>query len=307
MDHHPNHGRTETCARPVASAELSGGMTSALLAVSMAVASPATEFASFHPVPVVIAHRGASVLAPENTIAAIRAAESVGAKAIEFDIHQTFDGRLVLLHDFTLARTTSGTGRIADKGWSYVQGLDAGAWFSPRFSGENVPLLVDALDVFGKETIAAIEIKPKAKVLPKLPAILREAGMLQRSLIFSFHAKQIRAARQHLPSVPALLLIEPAENRSTYNSSIFNRARTAGANLIGLNHTAVTPDIVAQAHQHGLPVFVYTVDETTDVHRMLEAGVDGIISNRPRATMNRVEQWRLSLEKQQRTGADQGR
>jgi glycerophosphoryl diester phosphodiesterase len=273
-------------------------MISALFAVSTAMATPATEYASFHSPPVVIAHRGASQLAPENTLAAIRAAQSVGATAIEFDVHKTEDGHIVLLHDFSLSRTTSGRGRVADKQWSDIKNLDAGSWFSPRFSGERIPLLSQALDVIETDTIVAVEVKSNGNVMADLHRTLESKGLVDRAVIFSFKAKQIRAAKRICPTVPALLLVEPSSGSEEYDSKIIARAIEAGADLIGLNHTAVTAKIVRDAHQRGLPVFVYTVDATDDIHKMLTAGVDGIISNRPRATMNRIEQWSKASQEQ---------
>src|SRR5580658_7344129 len=98
---------------------------------------------SFHPP--VIAHRGASAQAPENTMAAFRLATESGAKWVEFDVHLTQDGVPVIMHDDTLDRTTDGKGKIADASWADVQKLDAGSWFDKRFKGERVPHLDEVL------------------------------------------------------------------------------------------------------------------------------------------------------------------
>ena len=94
----------------------------------------------------IIAHRGASAYAPENTLAAIRMAEKLQANMIEIDIHQTRDSVLILMHDYTLDRTTDGSGRIKNKLWSGIEGLDAGSWFDPAFEGEPVPSLEQVLN-----------------------------------------------------------------------------------------------------------------------------------------------------------------
>src|SRR5260221_43314 len=99
----------------------------------------------------VSAHRGASGYAPENTLAAFRLANELGADMVEFDVHLTADERLVLIHDDTLDRTTTGTGYVRDHTWDEIAGLDAGAWYAPEFQGERVPLLDDVLPLeFGR-------------------------------------------------------------------------------------------------------------------------------------------------------------
>ncbi|MEC8192140.1 MAG: glycerophosphodiester phosphodiesterase family protein [Myxococcota bacterium] len=263
-------------------------MIAIALGLGTALGTPASEFASRHEQPVVVAHRGASALAPENTVAAIEAAVAGGASAVEFDIRQPVDGEIVVIHDATLGRTTNGRGRVNQTTWSTMKALDAGSWFGPTFTGEPVPNLGDALDALGERAIAAIEIKTKGEVIPRIRRELSERGMLDRAIFFSFLPRQIRAAREHCPSIPALLLIDPPNGSSLYPPDTIVRAVASGATLVGLKGTSTTPEIVAQAHGRGLPVFVYTVDEPAQVKAMVDAGVDGIITNKPRATETRI-------------------
>src|SRR5260370_12880151 len=93
----------------------------------------------------VSAHRGASGYAPENTLAAFRLAQQLGADMVEFDVHLTADDRLVVIHDDTLERTTTGRGYVRDHSWDEIARLDAGVWYGPKFAGERVPLLDEAL------------------------------------------------------------------------------------------------------------------------------------------------------------------
>ena len=258
------------------------------MVLGTALATPASEFAARHHQPVVVAHRGASALAPENTVAAIEAAVAGGAQAVEFDIRESADGQIVVIHDATLARTTDGHGRVHQTTWPSMKKLDAGSWFGSTFRGERIPTLGDALDAMGDRAIAAIEIKSSGDLVVRIRRALEERSMLDRAIIFSFLPKQIRAAREHCPSIPALLLIDPPRGSAVYSAGIIERAVASGATLLGLRGSSITPDLIDEAHARGLPVFVYTVDDPAVVDAMVNAGVDGIITNKPRATHTRI-------------------
>lgn len=260
--------------------------------------TPAWAVASRHPdTPVVIAHRGASRLAPENTISAIKRARALGAKAVEFDVHKSADGEIVVIHDATLGRTTSGKGFVSRAPWSKLRTLDAGSWFSKEFAGEKIPRLRDALEALGEDMVAAIEIKTKAAVMTDIRNELERTGTSDRAIIFSFKAHQVRAAAKIIPDVPALFLVEPEERDSVYPASIVAEAKAMGADMIGLYHRAVEAQIVEASHKAGLSLFVYTVDEDSDVRRMVDLGVDGIISNHPRATESRIHRFQSASKK----------
>ena len=124
--------------------------------------------------------------------------------------------------------------------------------------------------------------------MARIRQALEERGMLDRAIIFSFLPKQIRAAQKHCPSIPALLLIDPPRGSAIYSAGTIERAVASGATLLGLRGSAITPDLVDKAHAHELPVFVYTVDDPAVVDAMVKARVDGIITNKPRATHTRI-------------------
>ena len=270
-----------------------------LLASQAATAeTPAWSVAKRHPqAPIVIAHRGASRLAPENTVSAIARARDLNSKVVEFDVHQSADGELIVIHDATLKRTTNGRGPVSKAAWSELQTLDAGGWFAKEFRGEPIPRLRDALEALGADMVAAIEIKTKASVMENIQKDLELTGTKDRAIIFSFKPHQIRAANKAMPDVPALFLVEPESRKSEYPTTVIARAKAMGADMIGLNHRAVMAAIVDASHEAGLPLFVYTVDEEPDVQRMVGLGVDGIISNCPRATESRVNRFHAQSKK----------
>ena len=150
----------------------------------------------------VIAHRGASADAPENTLSAFRLARRLGAGMVELDVHQTKDRRLVVIHDPTLTRTTGVRAVVASWTLAGLADLDAGSWFAPRFARERVPTLEAVLAVLGPRMAVNIELKSGPRPYPgleaRLVALLRRLGWVRRALISSFHlARLTRVRRLH--------------------------------------------------------------------------------------------------------------
>lgn len=156
----------------------------------------------------VIAHRGASGYAPENTAAAFRAALTLGADAIETDLRLSKDGRIVLMHDATVDRTTDGSGRVEELTAAELKSLDAGAWFDPAYRGDRVLFLEEALALVDRRVPLVLEIKESARVphlLSELkPALRRTSSSV---VISSFAQQTLLLAREHLPSLPLAWLI----------------------------------------------------------------------------------------------------
>jgi len=258
------------------------------------------QVAQRHPdQPVLVAHRGASKAAPENTLAAYRAAIAQGAQVAETDVHLTKDGVVVVLHDKSLDRTTDGSGMIAQTPHAAVQGLDAGSWFDPSFSSERVPTLSELLALVRDKMVLCIEIKAKPKgggqaIAGRIRDLLDASGGRDQAIIFSFYPQQIKAAKAAMPDVPALFLIVPGKGAIPYTTGALTMARSLGADMIGLDHRRTTPAFVTQAQGAGFPVFVYTVDTPPMIDAMLRAGVDGIITNRPADTRDYLDSVKRS-------------
>ena len=138
----------------------------------------------------VIAHRGFSGAAPENTLAAVRAAIEVGADMVEIDVTLTSDGHIVVIHDETLDRTTTGSGRVSDFTLTELQRLDAGGWFAPRFAGERIPTLDQVLDEIEGRILLNVEIKSEAVergIVTKVASAIRKRGMMEQLWFPRFH------------------------------------------------------------------------------------------------------------------------
>ncbi len=151
----------------------------------------------------ITAHRGAAGLAPENTISAIRKGMRY-ADRIEIDVHQSKDGKIVVMHDSSVDRTTNGKGKIRDLDWSYLSQLDAGSWFSPEYKGERISPLEEVIDLVCPKKVLLIEVKDGEYpgIENKIARIIEEKGVEDRVIIQSFSTKILETFHQLNPSIP---------------------------------------------------------------------------------------------------------
>jgi glycerophosphoryl diester phosphodiesterase len=245
--------------------------------------------------PLVFAHRGGAALRPENTIAAFDHGLSLGADGLEFDVHLSRDGVVVVHHDVTLERTTSGRGRLGDHTADELAALDAGYWFVPigapasecafRGQGIGVPRLSAVLARYPAVPIV-IELKGNNPELARrVIDAVRAADGLARVALGGFSQAVLRAARAYEPRIRTGAGREEtrwalyrswigwAPRRPAYQE--FQVPETAGGTRI------VSRRFVACAHRAGLPVHVWTVNDAAAMRRLLEWGVDGLITDRP--------------------------
>jgi len=217
------------------------------------------------------AHRGASGEHPENTLKAIKAAIEMGADAIEIDVHRA-DSELIVIHDQWLHRTTNGTGNISDYSLSQLQQFDAG-------NGESIPTLWQVLQTVNASIDINIELKGEDTVPPTLAMIQRaitELGYQESQfLISSFNHHLLHQVKQQQPQLKtgALTACIPL------NYAEF--AAKLDAYSINIDVSFINQAYVDNAHQRGLKVYVYTVDQQQDIKRMYQMGVDGIFTNYP--------------------------
>jgi glycerophosphoryl diester phosphodiesterase len=226
----------------------------------------------------VVAHRGASGHAPENTMAAFRRAVEMGAQFIETDIHLTRDAELVAIHDATLERTTNGSGQVKNFTLAELRALDAGSWFAPEFAGERIPTLEEII-AFAREADVVFYLELLADAPwgaeHALSAALRRAGESSRMAVLSFVAAALATLRRLDPVVmTGLLFDKPLDDP-------VGRAVDTGARQLAPRGDLVTPQLVEQAHAAGLQVVTWTVNDPTEMRALLEAGVDGIMTDYP--------------------------
>ncbi len=236
--------------------------------------------------PLVIAHRGASASAPENTLAAFRKALEAGADMIELDVRFSLDRHPVVIHDHTLGRTTDGTGEVAALPLRRLRSLDAGSWFSPSFSGEAIPTLREVCRLVAPTGAGMlIEIKAERGLPPDfaelLLAVVDQESMRTRSILQSFDHRAVRRLREIDPGLGLALLFDSAER----DPALF--ASAAGVGMVALHWRLFNRRIAAEAARLGLGVLVWTVNRERDMQRMMSLGVDGIITNHPDRALRR--------------------
>jgi len=232
--------------------------------------------------PPVIAHRGARIRAPENTMIAFKAAQEDGATWIETDVKLTSDGIPILMHDDILDRTTNGHGSVADMTWAEMQTLDAGAWFSTGFSGTRVPALMELL-AFAREAGMRLnlEIKPSPgrTQATAMVTLIEAAKMwpdhLPPPLISSFDIEALIVAAQLHPDWPRGLLLD--EWRDDWREL----ASLTQATTLNLNVDLLTPERIAVLHHAQMPILTYTVNDPRRAQELQKAGVAAVFSDDP--------------------------
>lgn len=229
--------------------------------------------------PLRIGHRGAAGTHPENTMVSFRRAIELGCDGIEFDVHRTADGELIVIHDGFLNRTTNGTGLIMATSFDQIEGLDAGSWKGAQFAGERVPTLRQLIRETPPTLYLYLELKAGSVHYPgieeQLLSLLAAEGALGRVQISSFDHHALKQLHELAPTLPLGMLF--ADNLLDPVAL----AKQVGAEALHPAWEWVTPAFVEKAHAAGLKVNVWTVNLAEAIMLMTACGVDGIMSDFP--------------------------
>lgn len=227
-----------------------------------------------------IAHRGASGCAPENTMAAFRRALELGAKSMELDVHQTADRELAVIHDEDFKRVAGRAARVGRLSWKEARALDVGSWFDPRFSAEKVPSLSEVMDLLEGKAELNIEIKKGSSLYPgieeRVVALIRARRAWDWTAVSSFDHKALYAVRALDPRARIGYL-----QGLTSLKTAFREIEALKGESLNQSLRQVSPGKVRQAHDRGVKVLVYTVNKPEDAARLAKMGVDGIFTNFP--------------------------
>jgi glycerophosphoryl diester phosphodiesterase len=248
----------------------------------------------------VVAHRGASAEAPENTLAAFRLALQQGAPAVECDVHLSADGYPVVIHDETVDRTTNGKGAVGGLTRAALQGLDAGSWRGPRFAGEPIPTLEETLELCAGRARLFIEIKPggaaragrpqagwpretQAERAHLVDATLEAVARAPRTevAVISFDPEVVGLVAGRRPDLPLGLLWGFRGALGRRPEALLQQAARLGAGFAAPHHSLVDRAFVGAAREAGLPVSVWTVDDAPRMRALVDLGVQGLTTNRP--------------------------
>ena len=232
--------------------------------------------------PLIVAHRGDSANAPENTLASFRLALANGADGIELDVMFSADQKLAVIHDDTLDRTTNGHGLVGATPSDAIRELDAGSRFGEKFKGEPVPLLDEVFAEFGGKFLINVELKnyktPKDQLPDFVVALIKKHGLSESVMLSSFNARNLPRAKTLAPEIRTGLLTLPGILGLPMRGVL---GRRYAADDLHPFYRDVSARLVQSRHNLGQRVNVWTVDEPEDLRRMQSFGVDMIICNDP--------------------------
>ncbi|EYT54881.1 hypothetical protein H490_0108405 [Leucobacter sp. UCD-THU] len=228
----------------------------------------------------IISHRGAAALAPENTLSAMRVAIDQGVDFIETDVQLTADGVPILMHDFTLDRTTSGGGRVADHTLEQIKRLDAGGWFAPAYTWEPVPTLVEFVDLLGgAPTRALVELKGvwAPEQIASVVDLLRERQLVHRVALQSFDVHTLRMLQEVGPEFARVLLTRE------WDEPTVRLAGELQVSAVGARAKLYDerPELLDRLRAVGIGSLVYTLNSEKRWRAAVERGVDLVVTDDP--------------------------
>ena len=241
--------------------------------------------------PLVFAHRGFSSEAPENTMAAFRLAWESGADGVECDVHLTADGEVVCMHDYDTGRVSNRKLTIAGSDWAALEGLEVGAWKSPRWNGEPIPRLGELLAAKPADSILVIEVKCGPDIIAPLAALLDGSPLDgDRIVVISFIEESLLELKRVCPDLKAYWLSDLNFNEDgSMNPSIQEIVDTVERIGVdgfgGQSGKGISQELVDGLGAKGYALNVWTVDDPEEARRMQRIGVTSVTSNDPRSTL----------------------
>ena len=245
--------------------------------------------------PAIIAHRGASYHAPENTLAAVRLAWELDADGVEIDVHLTPDKRIVVIHDATTKRTAKKNLTVGVTPSTELRNLDAGIVKFPKCAGQKIPFIEEILTTLPDNKKLFIEIKCGKEIVPLLRTTIIKKGKISQIVIMGFDLDTVSGAKKIMPELPVYWLVNTRTNGFTrkflpYDSEIITRALASNIDGLSARYPGITGDFAEMVKSSGLELYAWTVNSHKEAVRLTKLGVDGIITNRPGWLANKLKQ-----------------
>ncbi len=229
-------------------------------------------------IPLIIAHRGASHDAPENTLASLNLAWEHGAEAAEVDVHLSKDNHIMVIHDADTKRTTGVKMEVRESLSSELRTLDASHGME-AFRGEKIPYLEEVLETLPGDRFLFIEVKTDTVILPFLVRLLEGHPARTQAAVISFDFDVCAKMKKEIPSIPVYWLHYTLSG--AYKSRWIERALEAGLDGLNFRHKGISRDYIEAVQRAGMKMYAWTVDDPEEAARLIECGIDGITSNRP--------------------------
>ena len=224
-----------------------------------------------------VGHRGASYLAPENTVASAKLGWEMGADGVEIDVYLTPDNRIMVIHDKSTKRTTGADHIVSETKSKELRKLDAGKWKDEKYTGEKIPFLKEVLKAIPKDKYLVIEIKTGPEIIPALEKIIKKSGKVKQVKFIAFSWESITAAKKIFPDNDCYWLTSKAQDLDNR----IDECAAVGLEGVDVNSKLVTPENMAKAKKLGLDVWCWTVDSPEEAKRVADLGVSTITTNRP--------------------------
>ncbi|PQO28191.1 glycerophosphodiester phosphodiesterase [Blastopirellula marina] len=246
----------------------------------------------------IVAHRGASFVAPENTLASFHEAWKQGADVIEGDFYLTKDGQIACIHDKTTERTSGGSAKlkIADSTLEELRSVDVGTWKAAKYAGQHIPTLEEVLATIPESGKIFIEVKCGTEIIEPLQAAIKKSNLEdEQIIIICFDKEVVRQCREKMPQYKASWLTSYKEDKTTGKwkpslESVVATLKQTGATGLGTqaNDTVVTPDFVKAIREAGVECHVWTVNDPKQAQRYAGLGFDSITTDKPAETREAV-------------------
>ncbi len=234
----------------------------------------------------IAAHRGASYLAPENTIASAQLAWKLGADALECDVQQTVDGEVVVIHDLSTDRVSGEHLWVSKTPWRRLKGLDVGSLTGTEYLGEEIPTLHALLMTLPEGKTLLLEVKSGPEILEDLGEVLARSGKQKQVVLMSFRLEVLVLAKRRWPEMAMVFLKKTAQNfptgkRLAHGVHLIEMVQRNSLDGLGLDVRGLNEEIAKEAKRAGLLLYVWTVDDPAMARKLVPMGVDVIITNRP--------------------------
>ncbi|MFC1693040.1 glycerophosphodiester phosphodiesterase [Candidatus Latescibacterota bacterium] len=246
------------------------------------------------PSPIIIAHRGASYLAPENTLSSVNLAWELGADAVEVDVRLTKDKKIILLHDETTKRTAGFELPVGETPYDELMKIDIGSFIFPEYEGEKIPLLNEVIETIPKGRRLFVEIKSGPEIIPVLKKLIDFSGKRYHISLMGFECETVVRCKAAMPEIPAYLLCRTARQVDTakyisYDSHIINNVMKSKLDGVNVEYHGITSEFVNEVMASGLEIFVWTVNDVKEAKRLRDLDVKGITTDRPGCIKNNLK------------------
>lgn len=234
----------------------------------------------------IVAHRGASYLAPENTVAAANLAWEKQADAVEVDVYLSQDGEIVVIHDGTTKRTGGEELEVAKSTSEQLRRLDVGRFKGEAFAGERIPLLAEIIRTIPAERRLFVEIKCGPEVLSPLKTVIEESGKRDQIVVIGFDLETVKASKRLMPDIPTYWLVGTKKDKETeawipHSETLVDDIAGTGLDGLNVHWAGVTKEFAKSVRGAGLGLYVWTVDDSVEAVRLAKLGVQGITTDRP--------------------------